>query len=363
MAAVPPAAASTPRASARGCRRQLGQEARPSGSKRGACSVRTVGCPPTHGRRPRRPRAGGGRGVGSVAGGLGHIAGPGGGDSRCEDRCHWAAPPLSCPRRGPEQAPRERGCDTPRWPPRCGLGCEAAGGAWQGPRPQGWPLLTDPWLSEPGGLTDKRRVPSQTGQGWEAEQRPCGVLTGEHPAGSPCVWREPPPSHPHSTHSDPHSEHHLFRDFPGRALGGGTSLECLEPQTRRAQSHGPHGREPLVCPRRPAVRPYPHQRRLRPLCSLLSAVQENNSPHKDPFISAPRCSPTPYLPTARGQSPHVASGANQGSAADLSGREQLRLVSSRTGRLWVWPGACHTPGAAFPRQQGLGLRGRRGRTG
>lgn len=49
-----------PRASARGCRRQLGQEAHPTGSKRGACSVRTVGCPPTHGHwHPGTPPQGG----------------------------------------------------------------------------------------------------------------------------------------------------------------------------------------------------------------------------------------------------------------------------------------------------------------
>ena len=151
-------------------------------------------------------------------------------------------PPLSCTKRGPEQAPRERGCDTPRWPPRCGLGCEAAGRAWQGPRPQAWPLLANPWLSEPGGLSNRQRVLSQTGQGWEAEQRPCGVLTGEHPAGSPCVWREPPPSHPHSTHSDPHSEHHLFRDFPGRALGPGRRDISRVP--RASDSEGPKPRTP-----------------------------------------------------------------------------------------------------------------------
>lgn len=144
------------------------------------------------------------------------------------------------------------------------------------------------------------------------------------------------------------------------ALGGGTSLECLEPQTRRAQSHGPHGREPLVCPQRPRRAAVPTSEAPAPSLFCVVSVQENNSPHKDPFISAPRCLPKPYPPTARGQCPHVAGGANQGSAANLSGREQLGLVSSRTGRLWVWPGACHTPGAAFPRQQGLGLRGRGG---
>lgn len=49
-----------PRASARGCRRQLGQEAHPAGSKCGARSVRTVGCPPTHGRwHPGAPLQGG----------------------------------------------------------------------------------------------------------------------------------------------------------------------------------------------------------------------------------------------------------------------------------------------------------------
>lgn len=103
----------------------------------------------------------------------------------------------------------------------------------------------------------------------------------------------------------------------------------------------------------PAVQPCPRQRRLHPLCSVLPAVQENNNPHKDPFISAPRCSPTPYPPTARGQCPHAAGGANQGSTADLAGRKQLGLVSSRTGPPWVRPGGLPHAWCRLPQTAGL----------
>lgn len=222
--------------------------------------------------------------------------------------------------------------------------------------------MTNPWLSESGGLTDRRRVPSQTGRGWEAEQRPCGVLTGEHQGASPCVWRELPPSHPTPrtltlTVNTTFSETFLAGPW---ALGGGTSLECREPQTRRAQNHRPHGREPRSVRGGPAVRPRPRQRRPRPLCSVFSVVQENNNPHKDPFISAPRCSPTLHPPTARGQCPHAAGGANQGSTANLSGRKQLGLVSSRTGWLWVWPGGLPHTWCGLPQTAGLGPAGSRG---
>lgn len=174
------------------------------------------------------------------------------------------------------------------------------------------------------------------------------------------------PLTPHSTHSDPHSEHHLFRDFPGRALGPGrrnisrvpraSDSEGPKPQTPRAGATGLSVEAPL-CDRA-------HVRGARALFVLCFQLFKRTTTPIKTLSSLPQDARRLSTHPQRGDSARTRpAGQTRGAQPIFLEGSSLGSCPAGLGGCGSGQGACHTPGAAFPRQQGLGLRGHGGRTG